>query len=182
MIKRAVWVALLAAGLLVAGVAQAQEDAPWLHIRVNESGEHGSKVSVNVPLSLVQVALDIAEAEILKESHFDIDHSDITVADMRRMWNELRDAGDAEFVTVEEDDELIKISRQGSKVLIEMQDLENDTEKGRIEVPVAVVDALFSGEGDDLNIRAALDELIRTQEGEIVMIEDGDTSVRIWIE
>jgi hypothetical protein len=182
MMKRAIWVAVLAAGLLVAGVAQAQEDAPWLHIRVDESGAHGSKVSVNVPLSLVEVVLDIAENEILEESHFDIDHSDITVADMRRMWSELRDAGDAEFVTVEEDDELIKISRQGSKVLIEMQDLDDDSEKGRIEVPVGVVDALFSGEGEELNIRAALDELIRTQDGEIVVIEDDETSVRIWIE
>ncbi len=182
MIKRAVWVALLAAGLLVAGVAQAQEEAPWLHIRVNEGGEDGSKVSVNVPLSLVEVALDIAESEILEESHFDIDHSDITVADMRRMWNELRGAGDAEFVTVEEDDEIITISRRGSKVLVEMQDLDDDSEKGRIEVPVGVVDALFSGEGEELNIRAALDELIRTQEGEIVVIEDDETTVRIWIE
>jgi hypothetical protein len=182
MMKRAIWVVVLAAGLIFAGVAQAQEDAPWLHIRVDESGAHGSKVSVNVPLSLVEVVLDIAENEIFEESHFDIDHSDITVADMRRMWDELRNAGDAEFVTVEEDDEFIKISRQGSKVLIEMQDLDDDSEKGRIEVPVGVVDALFSGEGEDLNIRAALDELIRTQDGEIVMIEDDETSVRIWIE
>jgi hypothetical protein len=180
--KRVVLVALLAAGLFISGMAQAQEDAPWLHIRVHETGEHGSKVSVNVPLSLVEVALDIAEKEILDEAHFDIDHHDFTVADMRRMWTELRNAGDAEFVAVEEDDELIKISRQGPKVLIEMHDLEDDTEKGRIEVPVGVVDALLSGEGEDLNIRAALDELIRTQEGEIVMIEDDETSVRIWIE
>ena len=182
MIKRAVWVALLAAGLFIAGIAHAQEEAPWLHIRVNEAGENGSKVSVNLPLSLVEVALDIAKTEVLHEAHFDLDHSDITVADLRRMWGELRDAGDAEFVTVEEDDELIKISRAGSKVLIQMQDLDDDTQKGRIEVPVAVVDALLSGEGEDLNIRAALDELIRTQEGEIVMIEDDETTVRIWIE
>ena len=47
---------------------------------------------------------------------------------------------------------------------------------------MGVVDALFSGDGENLNIRAALDELIRTQEGEIVMIEDDETSVRIWIE
>jgi hypothetical protein len=46
-----------------------------------------------------------------------------------------------------------------------------------------VVDALLSGEGEQINIRAALDEMIRSAtDGEIVFIEDGDTTVRIWIE
>lgn len=182
MIRRVFWVALLAAGLFVAGAAQAQEDAPWLHIRVSESGSHGGKVSVNVPLSLVEVVLDVAKTEIIHESHFDLHDSDITVADMRRMWTELKSAGDAEFVTVEEDDELVRISRQGTKVLIEIEDLDDNAQKGRIEVPVSVVDALLSGDGEELDVGAALEELVRIQEGEIVMIEDDETTVRIWIE
>lgn len=181
MVRKALWVAVMAAGLLVAGTAQAQEETPWLHIRVTESGEHGAKVSVNLPISLVEVALDIAEDHVRHEGHLDFHDSDITVADLRRMWDELRAAGDAEFVTVEEDDELVKISRAGDKVLIEIEDPEDGTQKGRVEVPVAVVDALLSGEGEELNFRAAFEELVRIQEGEIVVFEDDETSVRIWI-
>ena len=134
--KTAIGAAVLAAGFLAAGVAQAQQDSPWLHIRVTDNDE-GSKVSVNLPLSLVEIALEIAEAEIQRQSHVHFHDSDVTVEDLRRMWNELRDAGDADFVTVEEGDERIQISRQADKVLIQMTELEAALElqqlAGRLE-------------------------------------------------
>ena len=179
--RNALVVALAAGALLTAGWAQAQQDAPWLHIRVVEEG--GARVSVNLPLSLIAVFADIAEQEIRTGRHLDIDEHDIEIADIRRAWNELRDAGDAEFVTVEKDDEFVRISRAGNMILIEMEDLDDaDSARGRIEVPVSVVDALLSGEGQELNIHAALDELVRVSSGEIVFVENDDTTVRIWIE
>jgi len=184
---RAFVVVALAVALLSAGIVQAQEQAPWLHIRVTEDGESGAKVSVNLPISLIQVFADVAEKEIAKElsgqgSHLDIhmDRHDVGIADIRRAWNELRDAGDADFVEVQEDDEYVKISRSGDRILIEFD--EDGDQKGRVEVPVAVVDALLSGDGEQLNIRAAIDELVDGASGEIVFVEDGETTVRIWIE
>ena len=179
----------LAAALLVSGVAQAQQDAPWLHIRVTEAGEDGSRVAINLPVSLVQVFADIAEKEIQKELSgdssridFDMDDHGIRIADLRNAWTELRNAGDADFVEVEGDDEYLKISRAADKIVIEFDGHDGDR-NGRVEVPVSVVDALLSGEGEQINIRAALDEMIRSAtDGEIVFIEDGDTTVRIWIE
>lgn len=186
--KRALTVGVTGAALLIAVTAVAAprtgQDAPWLHIRVVEHGDSGSRVNVNLPLSLVEVALDLAEAEIAREGHFHMHHSDVEVADLRRAWSELRDAGDAEFVTVEEDDEHVRISRQGDRVLIEIRDARTEDleETGRIEVPVSVVDVLLEGEGNELNLRGALQELVRTQRGDLVRIEDRDASVRIWIE
>ena len=183
--KHAVFGIALVVTLLTAGLAQAQQDAPWLHIRVTEEGEGGTKVNVNLPLSLIGIVADIAEQEIRRESsHLDLgefeDHG-ISIADIRRAWTELRDAGDAEFVTVEEDDEMVRISRAGDIILIEFE--ENDGENsGRVEVPVSVVDALLSGDGEELNIRAALDQLVATASGEIVFVEANDTTVRVWIE
>jgi hypothetical protein len=186
--NRALVVVALAALVLSTGVVYAQEQAPWLHIRVTEAGEDGAKVSVNLPISLVQVFADIAEKEIEKElsgqgSHIDldIDRHDIEIADIRRAWTELSNAGDAEFVEVEEGDEYVKISRTGNTILIEFDDTDGD-ESGRVEVPVSVVDALLAGEGERLNVRAAIDEMIASSSGEIVFVEDGDTTVRIWIE
>ncbi len=185
--NRALTAVALAAALLVTGAAQAQQDAPWLHIRVTEEGEDGSRVAVNLPVSLVQVFADIAEKEIQKElsgdgSRIDFDDHDIQIADLRRAWTELRDAGDADFVEVEEGDEYVKISRAADKIVIEFDESDGDS-NGRVEVPVSVVDALLSGEGEQINIRAALDEMISSAtDGEIVFIQDGDTTVRIWIE
>ncbi len=187
--NRALTAVALAAALLVSGAAQAQQDAPWLHIRVTEEGENGSRVAVNLPVSLVQVFADIVEKEIQKELSgdgsrigLDMDSHDIRIADLRRAWTELRDAGDADFVEVEEGEEYVKISRAADKIVIEF-DKRDDNSNGRVEVPVSVVDALLSGEGEQLNIRAALDEMISSADGgEIVFVEDGDTTVRIWIE
>jgi len=177
--------ALAAALLLSAGIVSAQSVAPWLHVRVTESGENGTRVAVNLPLSLVQVFADIAENEIRKElagggTHLHLGH-EIQIADLRRAWNELRVAGDAELVEIEEDDQHVKISRLADKIIIEFAERGGDG-NGRVEVPISVVDALLSGDGEELNIRAAIDQLIATTAGEIVFVEDQRTTVRVWIE
>jgi hypothetical protein len=51
----------------------------------------------------------------------------------------------------------------------------------RVEVPVSLVDALLSGEGDDVNIQAAVAEL-QKRRGDIVRVHDDDANVHIWID
>ncbi|MGD8329946.1 MAG: hypothetical protein PVJ49_10965 [Acidobacteriota bacterium] len=186
--NRALIVLAMAGILLTGGVAFAQQQSPWLHIRVTETGDDGARVNVNLPVSLVQVFADIAEEEIQDElsgrgQHIDVhlDHHDVQIADIRRAWQELRSAGDADFIEVEDGDDYVKISRAGDKVTIQFDERGGD-ERGRIDVPVSVVDALLEGEGEQLNVRAALDQMIAMADGEIVFVENGDTTVRIWIE
>ena len=50
-----------------------------------------------------------------------------------------------------------------------------------VEVPVSLVDALLSGEGDTVNIRAAVAEL-QKKRGDIVTVTEPDTTVRVWID
>jgi len=187
--NRALIVLAMAGVLLSGGVAFAQQQNPWLHIRVTESGDDGARVNVNLPVSLVQVFADIAEEQMQNElsgrgGHLDVhlDRHDIRIADVRRAWQELRNAGDADFVEVEDGDDYVKISRAGDKVTIQFDERGGD-ERGRIDVPVSVVDALLEGDGEELNVRAALDQMIAMADGgEIVFVENGDTTVRIWIE
>ena len=54
-------------------------------------------------------------------------------------------------------------------------------EEVRIEVPVSLVDAILSGEGEEINLKAAIAEL-QNQRGNIVTVREKDTSVRIWID
>jgi len=46
---------------------------------------------------------------------------------------------------------------------------------------VSLVDALLSGEGDTVNIEAAVTEL-KKRRGDIVRVHDEGSNVRIWID
>ncbi len=96
------------------------------------------------------------------------------------MWAEVRRAGDAEFVTVKDGDETVSVSRKGESVFVNVDG--DDGEKVRIELPVAVVDALLSGKGDELDVAAAVGKMKDMKKGEIVRVEDGEDTVRIWID
>ena len=54
-------------------------------------------------------------------------------------------------------------------------------EEVHVELPSAVVDALFEGDGDNLNIRGALAQL-QLRRGDIVRVNDKDNTVRVWID
>jgi hypothetical protein len=155
---------------------------PWIHIEVDENDSDASHVKVNLPLSVVQIALEAAPDKIVKDGRIHIHDmdDDLDIEDLRRMWNELRSAPDSELVTVEEKNQTVSVRRQGDQFLVDV-DNRNDKDTVRVQLPVAVVDALFSGEGQELNLRDAIEEL-KSLRGEIVRVDDGETKVRIWID
>ena len=172
-------VGLVALVVLPAVAAHAENGTPWIHIRVEEAKEQ-SKISVNLPLSVVEVALEAAP-EII-ESHGNIhlgEHEKIKVESLRKIWQEVAGAGDAEFVTVESEEENIKVVRKGDLVQVFVE--KQGKETVRVEVPVSLVDALLSGQGDEINIKAALTEL-QKRRGDIVTVTEPDTTVRVWID
>ncbi len=159
----------------------AQGPSAWVHVRVEERA-HQSKVSVNLPVSVVEAALQAAPEKVLTEGRIHLGHggNDLSVADLRRAWNELKNTGDAEFVSVEDGDQTVRVARSGSVVLVHI-DKPGGREAVRVEVPVEVVDALFSGQSEELNVRAAFAKL-RNRRGDIVRVHDDNATVRIWID
>jgi hypothetical protein len=198
--KTAFGMGVLALALVPATGALAQTAAPaWLHVRVEEAAK-ASKVHVNLPMTVVEAVLK-ASPQILEE-HGKIklgDHHGMTLADMRRAWKELAAAGDAELVTVESEDENVRVARKGDvvQVFVDRKPGARRAEAGpekpakaaksegpsevRIEVPVSLVDAMLSGEGDTVNLEAAVNEL-KKRRGDIVRVKDEDSNVRIWID
>jgi hypothetical protein len=169
----------LAALLALPAAAHAETETPWVHVRVEEP-ENQSKVAVNLPLSVVQVALEAAP-EII-ESHGKIhlgEKHGIKLEDIRKIWAELAAVGDAELVSVEEKDETVKVWREADEVHVRVE--QQGEEEVRIEVPVSLVDALLSGEGDTVNIKAAVAEL-QKKRGDIVNVSERDNTVRVWID
>lgn len=174
---------LIAAGLLALGVlpgTRASAEPPWLHVRVEEPGRQ-SKVNVNLPLNIVEVALQAAPQVLATKGriHLGHDYHNMSIADFRRIWNELKKTGDTDLVTVEDRDERVRVGRKGDVVEVRVE--RKGKEEVHVEVPVEVVDALFSGEGDELNIKAAISQL-QKRRGDIVRVNDETSTVRIWID
>jgi len=180
----------LAALATAAAPVAAQTATPWLHVRVEEAKD-ATKVAVNLPLSVVEAVLKASPEMIERHGkiHLGREHG-LKLADLRKVWKELAAVGDAELVTVESDDENVKVQRKGDVVLVLVDQKPRTDKEGkatkrgeqvRVEVPVSLVDALLSGEGEEANIEAAVTEL-RKRRGDIVRVQDDDSHVRVWID
>jgi hypothetical protein len=186
MTRRILPLAILALTLALATAVQAADrgkkstKGPWIHIEVLEDGKEDASVKVNLPLSLARSALEMAPDDVMSEGRVRFNHSDFTVADLRTMWVDLRDAEDGEYVTVEKKDETVRVSKREDKIFVHVDGAKK--EKVRVEVPVALVDALLRGDGDELDVDAAVAQLQKMEPGEIIRVEDGEDLVRVWIE
>jgi len=172
--------ALIAVAVLAAPAA-AQAASPWLHIRVEEPHKETS-VRVNLPMGVVEAALAAAPKSVIREGHFQLHASgeDLNVADLRRLWKELKNTGEAELVSVDSKDEKVRVTKKGDLMQIRVQNFRKK-EEVHVDVPGAVVDALFSGNENELNLGAAA-QAIRVLRGDVVRVTGDDETVRIWVD
>lgn len=168
--------------ILYSGIANAQ----WLHIRVEKAGTDGESVKVNVPISLVETALPMVKSGHLddddlqiKEGKIKIQESDIDIVQLRKLWQELKTAGDFEVATVESKDAHVRVWLENGFVQVKTN--EKDQAQVDIRVPMQVVDALLAGEGNELDLLGAIKALGESGVEEVVSIRDGETTVRIWV-
>ena len=189
--------ALVVAGVVGMGAVQARTNAAaaeptgatgapaWLHVRVDEHGK-SSKVRVNVPMTVVEAALEAAPRKIVDKGRIKIDlghdgdDHDLSLAEMRKIWQSLKDAGDTEVVSVEQEDETVRVARKGDLVQVRVSK-PGGKEEVHVDVPVTLVDAILAGTGDSVDVKAVIREL-RGQRGDIVRVNDENSAVRIWID
>ncbi|HSD65511.1 MAG TPA: hypothetical protein VLF95_02355 [Vicinamibacteria bacterium] len=183
-------VGLLGLSVLPAATAAAQTGTAWLHVRVEE-GKQASKVSVNLPMTVVEAVLKASPEMIEKHGkiHLGEEHG-LKMADLRKVWKELAAVGDAELVTVESEEENVRVMRKGDLVQVFVDNKAKAGKDGkpakggeevRVEVPVSLVDAFLSGDGEEGNFQAAVAEL-QKRRGDIVRVKDDDSNVRVWID
>jgi len=178
MLKRSLIAGVLL--ILATGLTAASDDL-WLHVFVQEDGESGETVRVNVPIAFVEQVLPLIENEHVRDGKVMIpDHAELEGVDLRGIWEAVRDAADGEFVTVEGRDENVRVAKQDGMLLVNVDD---DGEKVRVRLPLEVVDAAFSGESNQVDVVAALRVLGETYPShDIVTVEEGSTTVRVWID
>lgn len=188
---RRIWSTTLLAAMVacigsvaVSGIEAAQQDQgpePWIHIAV--TGDSGQNMNLNLPLAAVEAAIALAPDTIVSDGQLQLgSETEVPVAAIRDIWRELRNAGDVEFATIQHEGNDVRIAREGETILVNVNREGGDAEdEVRVEVPVPVVDALLSGEGDMLNIRAAVQQL-STMRGEMVRVTESDSNIRVWID
>ncbi len=184
---QSVWSAsLLAVIMMVVGFGatvgtQAAQQGPesWIHIEIDREGD--DHVNLNLPLAAIEAALALAPESIVRDGQLQLGQQQVPVAVIRGMWQELRSVGDAEFATIQHEGNNVRIAREGETILVRVSSEDDDGEDVRVEIPVPVVDALLSGDGDMLNIRAAIQEL-STMRGEMVRVIAANNNIRVWID
>jgi hypothetical protein len=156
--------------------------AAWLHVHVEEPKQR-SRVQVNLPMTAVEAALKAAPDVLASHGRIHLGghgRHHLELDDFRQLWKELKGAGDAEIVSVEDGDERVNVSKKGDLVLIRVQN-EGQGESVHVDVPASLVDALLSTPGDELDIHAAVGEL-RKLRGDVVRVNDRTSTVRIWVD
>jgi len=178
-------------GLLVAlfGVARLQAAGAdqWIHIKVDSKVGDEERVRVNVPLSFAEKILPTIQADCLHNGKVKIE-GNMDGIDLRALMDAIRSTGDSEFVTVESKHEHVRVAKQGAYMLIKVRDEDSGarkadkTETVDVKVPLSVVDALLSGGKNELDLAAAVRALRAQGETELVTVNDGEETVRIWVD
>ena len=175
-------VATFVASAATMGLQAAQpEPERWIHVEIN--GDSGENMNLNLPLAAIEAAIALAPNAIVQDGQLQLGaESEVSVTAIRAMWQELQEAGDTEFITIQREGQNVRITRDVNTIHVDVTGSDGDASaEVRVEIPVPVVDALLSGEGDALNVRAAIKEL-STLCGEMVRVIEPDNSVRIWID
>ena len=170
---------VLALCLVLSSVATAS--GLWLHVRVEE--EDGAKVKVNLPASMVEKAIAMVPEEHFRHGrlHLDDEWEHMTPAELRELWQEIKDSPDMTFVTVEEESESVRVWKEDGYMRVHVVEIDRNEEVD-VQIPMAVVDALLSGEGDELNLEAAIRALVEQGEGELVTVTGERETVRVWVD
>lgn len=171
--------ALIAAALMAGQAAAADL---WIHIKVDGQKTKEERVSVNMPLSMVHNLSGMISDDDSHHGRVRLHDHDYKVSELRRAWQEIEHGPDANFITVKDPDSDVKIAKRGDYLELRAVDHKGKREEVQARVPLPVVSALLSGDGDEINLDAAFAELARHGQGELLTVHSDDETVRIWID
>lgn len=188
-----------------------QGPQPWIHLDMTgERADMNMNINLPLAAIEAALAL-APEAIVDGDGQLQLGgRREIPVAAVRAAWMQLRDAGDIEIANIQNGPQSIRVAREGATLLVDVIGTDeddadrdrdddrdeadgdrDDAERGRgrrgdigevqIRVPVSVVDALLAGDGETLDVRAAIQELSALR-GEMVQVIQPDARIRVWID
>jgi|SRR5947209_14323590 len=156
----------------------------WLHIRVNNKESKGEVVRVNVPIDMAEKILPAINQERLRHGKVRIDAEKLNDVDVRAILDAIRTAKDGEYVTVQSNENNVRVAKNGGMLFVNVTDNSNAKNKTKVEVkvPMKVIDALFSAGKDEIDVVAALHALSASGDTELVSVTGDDSDVRVWMD
>lgn len=175
---------VLALVLLAAVAAVAQTPEKWLHVKVEDKRANGEIVRVNVPLSLAEKVLPAVNVDRLKGGKVRVDTAKVNDIDMRAILDAVKTTQDGEFVTVESTKQNVRVAKSGGYLLVKVRDLKKDGAQEEVDVrlPMAVVEALLSGDKNELDVLAAVRALAAHGDTILVEVKGDNETVRVWVD
>jgi hypothetical protein len=155
----------------------------WLHVRVTNPDSNEESVRVNVPLELAEKVLPTINKDRLHKGRVRINDIDCHGVDFRALLDAVRTSKDGEFVTVQNKESDVRVAKRNGTLFVHVFE-KNHPKKSEVEVkvPIRVVDALFSGDKDELDLIAALHALAAQGDTELVSVKDNENTVRVWLD
>lgn len=155
----------------------------WLHIRVTNPSKNEETVRVNLPLELAEKVLPTINKDRLHRGRVRFDDIDCHGVDLRALVEAVRSSKDGEFVTVQSKDSDVRVAKRNGTLFVHVHE-KNHPRRSEVEVkvPMKVVDALFSGDKDELDLVAGLRALSSQGDTELVSVKDEENTVRVWLD
>jgi hypothetical protein len=164
----------------------------WIHVRVESKQTGGETVRVNVPVEMAAKVLPAIHNGNLKDGRVHIDNAHMQDVDIRALLDAVRTAKDGEYVTVQSNENTVRVAKSGGYLFVNVTDKEHgkknakgegaEESKVEVKVPIKVVDALLSAGNDELDVVAALHALSAHGDVELVTVKDNQNVVRVWID
>jgi hypothetical protein len=166
---------------VLCGPGAAFAKGAWVHVRIVDDSQDGDHVSINMPVQTIATMLPMIESEDLKDGRIRIDGRELDGQDLRALWASIREAEDGDFLTMDTKHEKVRVAKSGSLLTIQCHD---DAEGDRVDVkvPIAVVNALLSGDAEELDLLAGLEALEEHGHEIQVTVNDEHTALRIWVD
>lgn len=176
---------LLAVALLPAGAQAAASSNRWVHVSID--GTDDERVRVNVPLKLVHSLEPLFDShDLSSEDGININGKRLTREELQSMLKAVHEADEGEYITVFDDEDQVRVAKEKDRLNVRVIEKKEKGKQSKvtIHVPLAVVEALLSGKGEDgeFNVVAALEELGRHDSGEILSVDDNGERIRIWVD
>lgn len=177
---------MLLAGIILAVAATVTAAPPpdqWIHVRVISTDAKGESVRVNIPMSFAEKILPTICADKFHggKVRFDGHMNDV---DLRSIFEAIQSTPDNEFVTVQNRDEDVHVAKSGGNLLVKVHqkhpEKHGDNQNVDVKVPLVVVKALLSGSKDELDIMAGIRALSALGNVDLVTVNDGEQTVRVW--
>jgi hypothetical protein len=104
----------------------------------------------------------------------------VKISELKKMWKSFKDEGDAEFLSVEKKGENVRVFTSGNFLMV--QSYKTTEGNVNIKIPLAAVDAMLSGSGNELNLAAGVKALKDSGVRELITVEADNSKVLVWID